>query len=110
MPKLDEAKKILPEIKELGQKTFPFFNVHISTLGGENRASIIITLSLDKKSDWSNGIFENSRYCRFYISNGKKKKFEIEQFSRQYNIPKVRKSQTNDLIPKLSQIFSKINE
>lgn len=39
----------------------------ISTLGGDARASAIIKLSLDPKSKWPNGIYQNSRYAMFDI-------------------------------------------
>jgi hypothetical protein len=46
---------------------FPYQRTYISTLGGESKASILVTIGLEKKEDWSNGIFENSRYVRYHI-------------------------------------------
>lgn len=45
----------------------PIIQVQRSTLGGENRASLMILVVLDEKSTWTNGIMENSRYSRFSI-------------------------------------------
>jgi len=38
----------------------PYKSVQYSTLGGEDRVSILILISLDKKSSWSGGYVENS--------------------------------------------------
>lgn len=51
---------------------FPYSNSYISTLGGNDHAAILFVIGLDKKETWSNGIFENSRYCRFHIENTRK--------------------------------------
>lgn len=44
-----------------------WFSTQIMTLGGESRASLIITVSLDARETWNNGILENSRYAKFYL-------------------------------------------
>jgi len=49
--------------------------------------SCFIHLSLDKKEDWINGIFHNSRYAIFSIQNGK-----LELISKGLGMPKFRKS------------------
>jgi hypothetical protein len=36
-------------------------------LGGLDNAAFLFVIGLDKKETWSNGIFENSRYCRFHL-------------------------------------------
>ena len=46
----------------------PWIGVTISTLGGAKRASIIFKVSLDKKEDWANKIWQNSRYGMFTAS------------------------------------------
>jgi hypothetical protein len=45
----------------------PYVNVSISTLGGVDRASLLIKLSLDPKEKWGNGILQNSRYAMFRV-------------------------------------------
>ena len=47
----------------------PFVSVRVSTLGGEKNVSILVTVSLDEKKDWANGILHNSRFMMFNISN-----------------------------------------
>ena len=47
----------------------PFVNVRKSTLGGEHRVSLMVWISLDDPSTWSNGIRENSRYVSLHIGN-----------------------------------------
>ena len=54
-------KKVAPEIKP--------GNISYSTLGGDDRVSIVGKFSLDRKKDWSNGILENSRWITFYLDN-----------------------------------------
>ena len=65
------------ELVTLLVQEFPYFNVSRSTLGGEERASIIVKVSLDPKEEWVNGIYHNSRYAMFHIGAGK-----IEQFNK----------------------------
>lgn len=65
---------------------FPYVCVTRSTLGGEIHASLIITVSMDPKNEWINGILHNSRYSMFSVDAGK-----IERFSG-YGTPKLRKS------------------
>lgn len=48
----------------------PYVKVQRSTLGGEERATLIVTVSLDASETWSYGIFENSRYAKFHLVNG----------------------------------------
>ena len=81
----------------------PFVNAYVSTLGGYLNASIMIVVSLDNKSSWTNGILENSHYCRFSIDrNG-----TIEQFHKSYKIPlKFRKSKALSL----KMAIAKINQ
>lgn len=49
-------------------KSFPIVAVFRYTLGGEERASIGINVSLDEKQTWNYGIFENSRHAKFMLS------------------------------------------
>ena len=56
----------------------PYVTVTVSMLGGTERASIMITLSLDDKKDWTNGILQNSRYMYFSLS----RTGVLEQFNR----------------------------
>ena len=70
---------------------FPYVNVYRSTLGGENRASLIVKVSLDSRETWKNGIFQNSRYSIFHVHQNK-----IEQFSL-YGVTKFRKCKAENI-------------
>ncbi len=49
-----------------------YVNGYVSELGGKDRASLMLSISLDKKKDWSGGYIENSKYGKFSIgSDGK---------------------------------------
>lgn len=45
----------------------PFVAARKSTLGGAHRPSVHVKISLDPRDEWSNGIFENSRYVNLSI-------------------------------------------
>lgn len=45
----------------------PVVNAKASTLGGADKAAVMIYISLDPKSEWSNGIFENSRNAKMEL-------------------------------------------
>ena len=63
-------RKVKSEIKA------PVVGAQISTLGGADRATIMLVVSLDPKDEWSNGILENSRYFRMSLErDGKLKLF-----------------------------------
>lgn len=56
---------------------YPFINAYVSTLGGPERVSVLLTVSTSIKSEWPNGILENSRYAKIHITNNG----TVEQFS-----------------------------
>lgn len=47
----------------------PWKRTDVSTLGGVENVSILVTVSLDKKETWHNGILQNSRWAMFHIQN-----------------------------------------
>jgi hypothetical protein len=53
-------------IKAAGQAKY--VNGYVSFLGGPQRGSLLLTISLDAKESWPNGILENSRYAKFHIN------------------------------------------
>ena len=56
---------------------FPFVSCSISTLGGRENISCIVTISKDKRETWPNGYLENSVYARLHVfQNG-----DVKQFS-----------------------------
>jgi hypothetical protein len=53
------------------EPALPYVAVRRDILGGEARATILATVSLEASKDWPNGIFENSNYARFLLSEDK---------------------------------------
>lgn len=78
--------------------------LNISTLGGKERASIILSISLDKEKDWLNGIYENSRYRRFMIDH----LGAVENFSLSYKLKKVRKKNAKSIHDAIDYIIEKM--
>ena len=82
----------------------PHLNVDLSTLGGINHASIMITFSLDDKATWSNNILQNSRYAHVMIDSDLK----IENFSG--SIKPLRRATCKDLSHAISKIVAWIEK
>jgi hypothetical protein len=80
---------------------FPYTNLYISTLGGEHRPSVMITVSLDDKAKWQNGILENSRHGKFHLRYDG----TLEMISG-YGIDKLRKSK----VKSVEDVYKKINK
>lgn len=86
----------------------PHLSVQKATLGGPNRGSLIISLSLDPKEEWANKIYENSRHMRFHVEyNGC-----LEQFQKYYKIEKkFRKSHVkvaDDVVKKIRKYLNEV--
>ena len=89
------------------QKIFPWSHIEHSTLGGEHRVSVILKVSLDPHSEWTNGIYQNSRYSMFHVNRDG----TVEQFSCYPRDIKFRKTTFKDsktLISKLGQWADKV--
>jgi hypothetical protein len=104
---INSVASLVDKIKN--EITAPYINVNYSTLGGEDKVSILIMVSLDSKNQWPYGIAENSRMMRFHIHrNGK-----IEQFQKSYEITKkFRKAtaKTNQaIIDKINKYISQLS-
>ena len=94
------AKRVKREIKA------PYVGARVSTLGGQHRPAVMMTVSLDDKSDWTNGILHNSRYMMFDIAHDG----VIDQHALGPNIPKkFRKSRfkTSDEVIKKINLYIK---
>jgi len=79
----------------------PYVNTTYSTLGGVTNISMMITISLDSKENWSNGILQNSRYAKFHLSNNGR----LEMFAG--NTPKkMRRS----IVSSVEDAIKKINK
>jgi hypothetical protein len=105
--KYEDIDGIRKEI-EAGVKA-PFVKTQVSTLGGKERASIAIAISLDDPSTWQNKILQNSRYIKFMIHHPGNK---LESISKSYKVGKFRKSNiknTKDIVTKINK-WAKDNE
>jgi len=76
----------------------------ISTLGGKERPSLILRISKDKKEDWENGIYHNSRYYIIHIDY----EGRLECFSHGLDTNKIRKKTVKDIKQALEYINAKI--
>lgn len=83
----------------------PFVRAKPSSLGGDDRVSILFTASLDKQEDWSNGYIENSRYARFHLHNDG----TLELFSgrTQGTFRKARTTSVDDAIKRVNDYLEK---
>jgi len=82
----------------------PYVRSQVSTLGGIRNASALITVSLDNKSDWNYGILQNSRYFMIHIHQDG----SMELFSKQYTLPKMRKTRVKSIAEAVDKINSYI--
>ena len=93
MTTIELMRDLLDKIKVSMISRFPYTSVYISTLGGDSNASILVTIGLDKKETWANGIFENSRYIRYHIGRNFKG-IEIECFQFHVKNKEMKKFRT----------------
>lgn len=63
----EEADQWLEAIKT--QIPAPYVGGYVSTLGGAQNASILMTISVDPKESWPNHILENSTYAKLHLTN-----------------------------------------
>lgn len=85
----------------------PFVKAYKSTLGGEHRVSVLVSISLDPRSEWKNGIYENSRYLKLHILNSG----EIELISTYGLAKKFRKTRFKDIgevVPKINKYLGDV--
>lgn len=82
----------------------PFVKGNISTLGG--RVAVFLKISLDKREDWKNGIFENSRYFTMEVEPDPTKN-NLEQIQKDKELgKKFRKQKAKTL----KEVVNKINK
>jgi len=86
----DAAKALAGQMKT--KIKAPFVSATVGTLGGKERPHIIVKISLDPKSEWTNGIYQNSRYGIFSLDHFG----SLELYSKYYELPKMRKSRAKD--------------
>jgi hypothetical protein len=89
----------IDELKTELETFLPYVNVQLHTLA--NHTSLFIKVSLDEPESWYFGIFENSRFSKISISDGK-----MEVLSRSRETAKMRKSNVKtiqDVVKKLKK-------
>lgn len=94
------------QIREALASQVPYVNVYRSTLGGEERASIMITISLDPRDQWQNGILENSYYGKFAVHRASCFENKLEYFSG--TLPKFRKVKVKSAQDAIVKLFAQI--
>jgi len=102
-----EIKMLEGLIKNELQKRFPYSTTKTSTLGGENKATIFFTFSLDKSSTWNNGIMQNSRYFIFSVTY----KGEVECITKSVNDVNIRKftiENSEKCLIKISKVLDEV--
>jgi len=88
---------------------FPYVGIQYTSLGGEERASFMVTVSIQPKAEWQNGILQNSQYSIFRV-NKEPIGYVVENFSG--SLPKFRKFNAEtleELINKLNIYFGKVS-
>lgn len=104
-----ESEKVI--FNDIASKLkFPFVRIYLTALGGEDRASFMLTVSTTTKDQWVNGILENSEYGKFSIKK-EQDGYVIEHFSG--TLPKFRKSKSktfDDLVNKLNAYYLKVSQ
>jgi len=99
---LFDPDKAVDEINKLkGKIDAGFVNAYISTLGGKERASIMLTITLEPKDKWPNNIKDNATIFQFDIArNG-----YVENFRSEWK-PAMRKFIARDI----DDVIMKIND
>lgn len=93
-------------VSEALQRVVPYARVTLSTLGGADYATIMVTLSLDARETWSNGIFENSRYMHISIDT---KELRLEHFSG-YGCGSMRSGKNKTLEQAIGKILAHVEK
>ena len=114
MPALREAVEVMDvnmanDMKKRleGAIDAPHVGAQVSTLGGPSRVSVMLAISLDPKSSWINGIYENSRYMRFHVQyDGVLEQFALWSSS----VKKFRKARFKTIDDAINKINKYIEE
>jgi len=104
-----EAELFKSKLKEgLLNLNIPHVHIIVSTLGGVNRPSILITISFDHMTTWINSILENSRYGKFHASHdGKLEFFSGYKFDKKFRKSKFKTP--DDILKKIRKWISDNN-
>lgn len=95
--------------KVQGMIQAPHVNVTVSTLGGADKASLMITMSLDKKETWQNGIFQNSRNAHFRLdSDGTLECYQKRSDLKPFKFIKTKVKSVDDAVAKINTWIDKV--
>lgn len=104
-PERKDAELFAERLNHAWQGSVGYFNAYVSGIGGPGRASVLITVSKDKKENWPNGILENSRYGKFHLSyNGR---LEMITKHNMGDFRKTKVSSRDELTDKLDAWYNK---
>ena len=83
----------------------PYVSAYKSTLGGNDRVSIMLTISLDPKEAWANNILQNSRYMNMHLHNDA----TLQQISgSKLKFRKTRVVSADDVVAKLNKFIASV--
>lgn len=119
----ENVDDVVEKLKK-GIKGYEQLNVQKSTLGGPQNVSIHITVGLDPKDTWQNGIFENSTYFRMSWNGATTKGYQTEPnvmevyvkpftmgdktLRRKMTFRKYRPKSVEDAIKKINEYIKKV--
>ncbi len=88
----------------------PYVHTQVSTLGGEERASVMLTGSLDPKGKWTNGILHNSRYFMVRIDRiGTVEMFSLGMGMRKQKMRTFKATSLGSVVIKINQWIRKVS-
>ena len=100
--KLFNINNVEEEVAKLNKKILAPYSISTySTIGGVTNISILITVSMDSKSEWPGGMLVNSRYAKFHLTN----KGGLEMFSGN-----TKKNMRRSICSSVDEAISKINK
>ncbi len=99
----EDANNVMHHVKTGLKNKIPYVSAQVSTLGGKHRPSVMLTVSLDPKETWTNGILENSRYGKIDIRHDGR----VELFSGTLRLRSSRPKSVEHLV---SMLTNKLKE
>jgi len=101
---VDDKDSIIREVKS--KIDAEVVRASISTLGGDERASLMLAIGFDPKEEWANNIFENSRYFRIRINRDG----TMEQFVQNGMKKKLRKTRVKSIADAIKKLNNYIKQ
>ena len=91
-----------------GKINAPVVYARLWQLGGAERASISLSFSLEPKSEWKNGIFENSLYGSFFLHHTGELELRQKCFRIKTKFRKARVKSAADAADRIQAYLDKI--